>query len=466
MKAFMDEHFLLQTPTAQTLYHDFAAKMPIVDYHCHIDPKDIADDRKYENITQVWLYGDHYKWRAMRFCGVDEYYITGGASDYERFQKWAETMPRLIGSPLYHWTHLELQRYFGVYEPLSPATCDVIWNTCNEVLQTLTVREIIKKSNVRVICTTDDPVSDLAEHKRIAASVTEFKVFPAFRPDKAINLHKAPFADYIKSLSACVGYPLNTFADLKRALKERIDYFHAMGCRACDHGVDLVPFALISDKEVEKAYKLALAKKPLTREQIDGFQTALMLFLAREYHARNWVMEIHYGVIRDANAKTYAKMGPDTGFDTIGTASCEAQLAKLLDTLEQEDKLPKTILFSINPADNEALNTLSGCFSKAGIANRVQQGSGWWFNDNLSGMQAQLQAFANLSVLGNFAGMLTDSRSFLSYTRHEYFRRILCNYFGNLVENGEYPADMETLGQMVQDICYNNAMRFFEFEEE
>lgn len=465
MKTFMDADFLLETATARTLYHDYAAKMPIVDYHCHIDPKDIADDRKYENITQVWLYGDHYKWRAMRFCGVDEYYITGGASDYERFEKWAETLPRLIGSPLYHWTHLELQRYFGVYEPLCPATCKKIWETCNAVLQELTVREIIRKSNVRVICTTDDPVSDLAEHQRLAAMDCGFKVLPAFRPDKAINLQKAPFISYIQSLEKCVGYPLATFEDLKRALKERIDYFHQMGCRACDHGVDVVPYQVISAEEVEQAYQTALAQKPLTAEQIAGFQTALMLFLAREYHARNWVMEIHYGVIRDANSNMYAQMGPDTGFDTIGTASCEAELAKFLDTLEQEDALPKTILFSINPADNEALNTLSGCFSKKGIACRVQQGSGWWFNDNRSGMEAQLQAFANLSVLGNFVGMLTDSRSFLSYTRHEYFRRILCNYFGNLVENGEYPNDMQTLGAIVQDICYNNAMRFFEFKE-
>ena len=466
MKAFMDEHFMLNNPTAEKLYNGYAKDMPIIDYHCHLKPKEVAEDKKYRNITELWLGGDHYKWRAMRCSGVPEEYITGEAPDKEKFFKWAETMAGCIGNPLYHWTHLELKRYFGIEKLLSPDTAEEIWSRCNEMLDSgqCTARDLIKRSNVEVICTTDDPADTLEYHKKIAADKTfGVKVLPAMRPDKAINIEKKGFADYLAVLGKSAGISIKKFDDLKKALGARIQYFHDTGCRLSDHGLDLLVYAEGTDEEIAGIFEKALDEKPLDDTEIKKYKTGMLLFLGRQYAARNWVMQLHVGAVRNTNSRMMRLLGPDTGFDAIGDQTYADELVKILDALDTTGELPKTILYCLNPRDNEVIASIAGCFQGGGIPGKLQFGSGWWFNDQKDGMIRQMTALANLGLLGRFVGMLTDSRSFTSYTRHEYFRRILCSLIGGWAENGEAPSDIKLLGNMVQDICYRNAAEYFKF---
>ena len=462
----MDKDFLLETETAQKLYHEYAAKMPILDYHCHINPQEIAEDRKFENITQVWLGGDHYKWRQMRSNGVEEKYITGDASDREKFQKWAETLERAIGNPLYHWSHLELQRYFGYYGALNGETAEEVWNLCNAKLQEdgMSARNLIRQSNVTLVCTTDDPVDSLEWHEKIAADESfEVRVLPAWRPDKAMNLEKTDYLEYLKKLEVVSGVKIDSFASLIEALRIRMDYFAEHGCSVSDHGLEYVMYAPASEEEIEAIFAKRLRGEAVSRADELQFKTAYMVALGREYHKKNWVMQLHYGVKRDNNGMIFGKLGPDAGIDCINNYAPSSEMADYLNALAITDELPKTILYSLNPTDNATIGTIIGCFQSEEARGKIQQGSAWWFNDNKQGMIEQMTSLANLGLLGNFIGMLTDSRSFLSYTRHEYFRRIMCNLIGGWVENGEYPADEKVLGRMVQDISYNNAVRFFGF---
>ena len=460
----MDKDFLLETETAQKLFHEYADKMPIVDYHCHINPQEIAEDRKFENITQVWLGGDHYKWRQMRSNGVDEYYITGAATDREKFQKWAETLELAIGNPLYHWSHLELQRYFGYHGVLNGDTAEEVWNLCNEKLKEdgMSVRNLIRQSNVKLICTTDDPVDDLKWHEVLAADDTfEVQVLPAWRPDKAMNLEKSEYADYIAQLSKVSGVEIKTFEDLKEALNIRLDYFADHGCSVSDHALEYVMYVPATAEEIEAIFAKRLNKEDITKEEELKFKTAFMQFVAKQYHKRDWVMQIHYGCRRDNNTPYYKRLGPDTGYDCINNYAPSAQTADFLNSLIASNELPKTILYSLNPNDNEAIGTILGCFQGTEAAGKIQQGSAWGFNDHKYGMESQLATLSSIGMLSTFIGMLTDSRSFLSFPRHEYFRRILCNQIGNWVENGEYPANLEFLKEMVENISYNNAVSYF-----
>ncbi|MCM1187077.1 MAG: glucuronate isomerase [Lachnoclostridium sp.] len=467
MKAFMDKDFLLETETAKKLFHDYAEKTPILDYHCHINPKEIAEDRQFENITQVWLGGDHYKWRFMRSCGVDEKYITGDASDYEKFQKWAECLGKAIGNPLFHWSHLELQRFFGYHGVLNKNTADEVWNLCNEKLQqpSMSVRNLIKQSNVTLICTTDDPIDSLEWHKKLAEdSSFDVKVLPAWRPDKAMNIEKPEYLEYLDKLAKVTGVPeIRTFEALKTALKQRMEFFLSMGCNVSDHALEHIMYVPASDDEVEEIFLKRLNRMVLTKEDELKFKTAFMVFVGREYHRLDWAMQLHYGCKRDNNQVMYQKLGPDTGYDCIDNHAPSSQMANYLDALNQTDELPRTIIYSLNPNDNQAIGTILGCFQDSTAVAKVQQGSAWWFNDHKTGMEDQMISLANLGNLSGFIGMLTDSRSFLSYTRHEYFRRILCNLIGNWVESGQFPEDYDTLGEIVTNISYDNAKRYFKF---
>lgn len=466
MKQFMDKDFLLSTDMAKTLYHDYAAKMPILDYHCHINPQEIAEDRKFDNITQVWLGGDHYKWRQMRSNGVEEKYITGDASDREKFQKWAETLEKLIGNPLYHWSHLELQKYFGYTGYLNGDTAEEVWNLCNEKLHqdSMTVRNIIKQSNVTLICTTDDPVDTLEWHEKIAADDSfDVQVLPAWRPDKAMNVEKPDFGTYMEKLSKASGVEIKDFSSLKKALKVRMAYFAEHKCCVSDHALEYVMYVPAQDAELDAIIKKGLSGQTVSKEEELKYKTAFMLFVAKEYNRMNWTMQIHYGCKRDNNAYMFQQLGADTGFDCINNYAPSAQMADFLNALSATNEIPKTILYSLNPNDNASIGTILGCFQSAGIAGRIQQGSAWWFNDHKIGMTEQMSSLANLGCLGNFIGMLTDSRSFLSYTRHDYFRRIMCNLIGGWVDNGEYPADMKALKNIVEGISYNNAVKYFGF---
>ncbi len=467
MRAFMDKDFLLETETARKLYHEYAAKMPILDYHCHISPQEIAEDRKFDNITRVWLGGDHYKWRQMRSNGVEERYITGDAPDREKFQKWAGTLEKAIGNPLYHWSHLELQRYFGYTGALNGETAEEVWNLCNTKLQEdgMSARNLIRQSNVKLICTTDDPVDSLEWHEKIAADDSfDVQVLPAWRPDKAMNLEKPDYGDYLKWLEKASGIRIDSFKALIEALRCRMDYFAERGCRVSDHGLEYVMYVPASDEELETLFEKRLSGEAVSRQEELQFKTAFMVAMGREYHKKDWVMQLHYGVKRDNNGLIFGKLGPDAGIDCINNYAPSSEMADFLNALAVTDELPKTILYSLNPNDNAAIGTIIGCFQEAGIAGKIQQGSAWWFNDHKKGMIDQMTSLASLGLLGNFIGMLTDSRSFLSYTRHEYFRRIMCNLIGGWVENGEYPADEKALGRMVQDISYYNAVRYFGFD--
>lgn len=469
MKKFMDQDFLLSTETAKILYHEYAEKTPILDYHCHINPQEIAEDRHFENITQVWLGGDHYKWRQMRSNGVEERYITGDASDREKFQKWAETLEKAIGNPLYHWSHLELKQYFGYEGALNGDTAEEVWNLCNAKLAKpeMSARGIMKASGVTLICTTDDPIDDLRWHKAIKEDETfDIQVLPAWRPDRAVSIEKPDFAEYTKQLAEVSGIEIKTFADWKCAITKRMEFFNEMGCKASDHGLLYIPYVEATEEEVDAILAKRLGGAELSEDEEMKFKTACMLYLGTEYKRLDWGMQLHFGVTRNNNTKMFKKIGADTGFDGIYNRVPITELASYLDALCMQDKLPKTVLYSLNPTDNASIGTLLGCFQDSDAVGKIQQGSAWWFNDHKTGMTEQMLSLANLGLLGNFIGMLTDSRSFLSYTRHEYFRRILCELVGNLVENGEYPWDQARVGKMITDISYNNAIRYFGFSLE
>ena len=469
MKPFLDEEFLLSTESAQKIYHEYAEKMPILDYHCHINPQEICENRKFENITQVWLGGDHYKWRQMRSNGVDEKYITGDAPDREKFQKWAETLEMAIGNPLYHWSHLELKRYFGYDGILNGRTAETVWNLCNAKLQedSMTVRGLIKQSGVTLICTTDDPVDTLEYHDRIAADETfDVQVLPAWRPDKAMNLEKPEYLEYLAKLEAASGVKIDSVEALKKALHVRMDYFAERGCVVSDHALEYVMYRAADEEEIEAIFRKRLNGGTVSREEELTFKTAFMQAVGKEYHDRGWVMQLHYGCKRDNNTPYYKKLGPDTGFDCINNYAPSSEMADFLNAMNVKDELPKTILYSLNPNDSASIGTIMGCFQDSSAAGKIQQGSAWWFNDHKTGMTEQMTTLANLGLLGNFLGMLTDSRSFLSYTRHEYFRRVMCELIGGWVENGEYPYDPEALEKIVKGICYNNAVRYFGFKLE
>lgn len=462
--SFINEDFLLTNETAKKLYHTYAEKMPIIDYHCHINPKEIAENHSFKNITEIWLGGDHYKWRTIRSNGVPEKEITGDADDFTKFLRFAEVMPKLIGNPMYHWSHLELMRYFDFEGNLTGDNAKEVFDLCNEKLQKpeMSVLSIIKNSNVAMVGTTDDPVDSLEWHKAIAEKgECTAKVLPSFRPDKAVNIDKAGFTDYIAKLGEVSGIDLKSVSAVCAALSKRLDFFCEMGCKATDHGLDYMVYSPASEKEVNKIFKKALKGKAITQEEADKYKTFVLLFLGREYAKRDIVMQLHYGVQRNTNTNKFATLGADTGFDCISTKECCFALTGFLNALDKDGNLPKTVIYSLNPNDNELIGTVLGCFQGTEAQGKIQHGAAWWFNDSKSGMEAQLKSLANLSALGNFIGMLTDSRSFLSYTRHEYFRRILCNLIGTWVENGEYPNDEKYLGKLVEDICYNNAAKYF-----
>ena len=465
MKAFLDDDFLLTTPTARRLYQ-VARSMPILDYHCHLDPKEIAQDRRFENITQVWLGGDHYKWRLMRANGVDEAYITGDAPDREKFQKWAETLELAIGNPLYHWSHLELRRYFGYEGVLNGDTAQEVWELCNQKLQepAMSARSLIANSGVTLVCTTDDPADSLEWHQQLAQdSSFPVKVLPAWRPDAAMGLERPEYLDYLQRLGQAAGVEIRTYADLKEALLSRMAFFDKMGCRASDHALTAAVCQPALEEELERVFQKRLEGEPLTQEELAAFQTGFLRFVAGEYKRLGWVMQLHYGCRRNNNTRMFHKLGRDTGYDAVLQGTPSLEVAAFLDLLASQDALPRMVLYSLNPNDDEGLNSVIGCFQDGTPLGRIQQGSAWWFNDHKAGMVKQLTAFANGGLLGNFIGMLTDSRSFLSYPRHEYFRRILCELLGAWVENGEYPADWKALEKMVRGVCYNNAVEFFGF---
>ncbi len=476
MKAFMDRDFLLTSPTAQHLFHDYAEKLPLVDYHCHLNPREIYEDRRFNNLAEVWLgglqpdgsyAGDHYKWRVMRSNGVPEEYITGNKPDFERFMKFVEALEMAIGNPMYHWCHLELRQFFGVTEPLTTESAQRIWDHCNDLLQNdpeMTARGLIRKANVAFIGTTDDPIDTLEWHDKLAADPTfDTVVGPSYRPDKAVNIHKAGWKEYLAQLAASVGKErLDTMQDLLDALVARLEYFHARGCKASDHGLDYVPFVDYTTEQADAVYQKALRGEQLTTEEVEGFQTVILLCLGKAYHRLNIAMQLHYSCLRNNNQRIFKLQGGDTGVDAIAQNTCGGNISRLLSALDEAGACPKTILYSLNPIDNAQLGTLIGCFQDSSIPGKIQHGSAWWFNDNKVGMQDQMISLGNLGLLGNFVGMLTDSRSFLSYARHDYFRRILCQLVGSWVENGEYPNIESSLKKIVEGISYRNAVRYFD----
>ena len=463
MKAFMDDDFLLASQTSKTLYHEFAASMPIIDYHCHINPAEIARNSRFDNIAQLWFSSDHYKWRLIRANGEKGEGIAGSESaDYDQFMAFARALPKAAGNPVYHWTHLELQRYFDCPITLCPDTAEEIWQWCNKKLAGggFSVREIIRRSHVETIATTDDPADNLEWHRAIREdSSFATKVIPTFRPDGALHIERPGFASYLARIGRAAGIPVKTLDDLYAALEHRISFFCQAGCRASDHGMDTVPFTEHAEARAPGLFQRALAGESLTAEETEAYQTAILLFLGRAYQKRGWVMQLHYGAQRNVNALMHQKFGPDTGYDAISCRDCSRSITALLNCLGAS--LPKTVLYSLNPNDNAMLASVCGCFMEYGVAGKLQHGSAWWFNDTLHEMEAQMISLASRGLLGGFIGMVTDSRSFLSYTRHEYFRRILCNLLGRWVENGEYPADVPALRQMVQDISYANAKKYF-----
>lgn len=467
MKAFLDQDFLLNNETAKVLYHEYAKDMPIYDYHCHLSAKEIAEDKTYKNMTELWLGGDHYKWRGMRSNGVTEDYITGNQSDEDKFMKYAEMVPYTLGNPLYHWTHLELQRYFDIIKTLSPSTAEEIWASCNQQLATsdFSVRSLITRSNVKVICTTDDPCDNLDHHKQIEEDPSfDVKVLPTYRPDKGYNIDKETFKPWVKQLASVVGYEIMETETLIKALLERMAYFHQVGCRVSDHGMDVVQYSSPNMMAANNAFEKVMDDKPLTYEEIATFKGTVLNALGKGYANLGWAMQIHIGALRNNSKRMFEQIGPDTGFDSVHDDTFAKELSQFLDDLDTTDELPKTILYALNPRDNYVIGTMIGNFQGGGIPGKIQFGSGWWFCDQKEGMIDQIKALSSLGLLSRFVGMLTDSRSFLSYTRHEYFRRILCNLIGEWVENGEYPNDIEFLGQVVQDISYNNAEKYFGIE--
>ena len=476
MKEFMNKDFILDTPTAQHLYHDYAAKMPLADYHCHLNPQEIFEDRRFNNLAEVWLggqnpdgsfAGDHYKWRVMRSNGVTEEYVTGMVDPFEKFMKFVEALEMAIGNPMYHWCHLELQQFFGVTEPLTTESAKRIWDHCNDLLRNdpdMSARGLIRKANVAFIGTTDDPIDSLEWHEKIAADPTiEVVVGPSYRPDKAVNIHKAGWHEYMAALAKSVGKEsLPTMQDVLDALVERLEHFKAHGCKASDHGLDYVPFVNYTVEQADAVYQKALKGEKLTVEEVEGYQTVILLCLGKAYHRMNIAMQLHYSCLRNNNQRIFKLQGGDTGVDAIAQNTCGGNISQLLSALDEVGACPKTILYSLNPADNAQLGTLIGCFQGPEVPGKIQHGSAWWFNDHKVGMEEQMKSLASLGLLGNFIGMLTDSRSFLSYARHDYFRRIMCNLIGNWVENGEYPNIDASLKKIVEGISFNNAKRYFD----
>lgn len=466
MRKFMDDNFLLHTDASIRLYFDYAEPQPIYDFHCHLSPKEIADDINFQNLTEVWLAGDHYKWRALRTAGVDEQLITGNANDYDKYMAWAKTVPLTLGNPLYHWTHLELRRPFGIKNILfNEKTADHVWQIANEQLSqpTFSTRGILKQMNVKSVGTTDDPIDSLESHKKIANDPSfDVKVVPSWRPDRAFKIELDGFVDYIQKLGSVTNIEITTFDQLQSALKMRLDYFNQHGCEASDHGIDILRYADSPDKTTLNAILTKRFNNQFLSElEISQFSTALLVWLSQEYHKRNWVMQLHIGPIRNNNQRMFKQLGADVGFDSIGDRMIAEALSKFLNALDCNDQLPKTILYCANPKDNEVLATMIGNFQGSGIPGKIQFGSGWWFNDQKNGMERQLMQLSQMGLLSQFVGMLTDSRSFLSFTRHEYFRRILSNILGQWMEDGEIPLDFELVGKMLSDICYHNAHRYF-----
>ncbi|MGV3505448.1 MAG: glucuronate isomerase [Adhaeribacter sp.] len=466
MKKFLDEDFLLQSPTAQRLYHEYAKNMPIIDYHNHLPPDQIAGDKQFDNITQLWLYGDHYKWRAMRINGVNEAFCTGNKSDYEKFEQWAATVPYTLRNPLYHWTHLELQRYFGVHEVLSLKNARQVYETCTAMVQTpdFSVRHLLRKMNVVTVCTTDDPLDSLEYHRQIRESNFEVQVRPAFRPDKAMNADEPDLLNaYIARLEALVDREIHSYDDYLAALKQRHDFFAENGCSVSDHGLEQIYAEDYTENEIRVIFKKLRRRQPLSHTEKLQFKSALLFEFALWDHEKGWVQQYHLGALRNNNSRLLRQLGPDTGWDSIGDFSQARACSKFLNRLDENDQLTKTIIYNLNPADNELMATMIGNFNDGSVAGKVQWGSGWWFLDQKDGMIDQMNTLSNMGLLSRFVGMLTDSRSFLSFPRHEYFRRILCNLMGQDVENGELPNDLDWIGKVVQDICYNNAHDYFKF---
>ena len=466
MKQFMDENFLLETTTAEKLYHEHAKRMPIIDYHCHLDPKMVAEDHKFKSITELWLGGDHYKWRAMRTNGVDERFCTGtDTSDWEKFEKWAETVPYTLRNPLYHWTHLELKTAFGITKLLSPETAREIFDECNEKLKQpeFSARGLMRHYGVECVCTTDDPIDDLRYHKKVREDGFEIKMLPAWRPDKAMNINSPGFADYVMKLGEVAGKEIRSYRDMIDVLQQRHDYFAENGCKLSDHGIEQFYDQPYTESQIELIFEKALRRQCLPKSEIYQYKNCFLSDMAIMDAEAGWTQQFHYGAMRDNNSLMYEKLGPDTGFDSIGEFLTARAMSKFLDNLNRQGKLTRTILYTLNPATNEIIATMLGNFQDGSCPGKIQFGSGWWFNDQLDGMTKQMNALSVLGLLSRFVGMLTDSRSFLSYPRHEYFRRLLCNLLGNDVEHGLIPADMKLLGQMVEDISYNNAKNYFKF---
>ncbi|UOF90310.1 glucuronate isomerase [Fodinisporobacter ferrooxydans] len=466
MKRFMDENFLLSNETAIRLYNNYAKDMPIIDYHCHLSPKEIYENKRFKNITEAWLYGDHYKWRAMRSNGIDENYVTGDASDYDKFMAWAKTVPMTIGNPLYNWTHLELQRFFGIHDILNEETAPAIWEKANALLnqEGFAARDLIKNSNVKVVCTTDDPTDSLEFHKKLKEDNDfDVTVLPAFRPDKGLEINRNGFVLWVEKLGQVSGEPINSYDQFLEALAARTSFFHSVGCRVSDHALDYVPYKEASKQEVANIFAKALTGEAVSVEEEQKYKTFTLRFLGKIYSKLGWAMQFHINAFRNNNTRMYEKLGPDTGYDCTNDNSIAYPLCSLLDALEVENALPKTILYSVNPKDYSVIASMLGSFQGDGIPGKIQFGSAWWFNDTKDGMIEQMKTLANVGLFSRFIGMLTDSRSFLSYTRHEYFRRLVCNVIGEWVENGEAPDDMELLGSIVQGISYNNAKEYFGF---
>ena len=464
MKKFLDENFLLHNKTAQALYHEYARSMPIIDYHNHLPPQQVADDVNFENLTQVWLYGDHYKWRAMRANGIDERFSTGTASDYEKFEQWAATVPYTLRNPLYHWTHLELQRYFNIDTLLDAKSAKAIYEEATALLQSkeYSVRGLLRKMNVKALCTTDDPIDTLEHHQKIKADGFEIKVLPAFRPDKAMDVDDPQrFNEYVLKVEAAADVSVGNYADYLKALKKRHDFFHSMGAIVSDHGLEQIYAEDFTTEGINRIFDKIRAGKALEHTENLQFKSAMLLEFARWDHEKNWVQQFHLGALRNNNARRLRDLGPDTGWDSIGDFSQAKALAKFMNRLDDDNQLAKTILYNLNPSDNELMATMIGNYNDGSVAGKVQFGSGWWFLDQKDGMTRQLNALSNMGLLSRFVGMLTDSRSFLSFPRHEYFRRLLCNLLGEEIENGELPNDLEWTGKIVQDICYNNAKQYF-----
>ncbi|UTV31009.1 glucuronate isomerase [Photobacterium atrarenae] len=468
MKPFLCDDFLLTNDIASRLYHDYAKDMPIYDYHCHLNPQEVAENRQFANLGQIWLEGDHYKWRGMRAAGIPETLITGkDSSDFDKYMAWARTVPKTLGNPLYHWTHLELRRPFGITGKLfGPDTAEAIWHECNEMLASpaFSAQGIMKQMNVVMAGTTDDPIHSLEYHKAIAENdQIEVEVAPSWRPDRAFKIELDGFVEYMRQLGAAADMDITRFQDLLTALDRRLEHFAAHGCRAADHGIEVVRYARVPvESTLDAILARRLAGETLSELEIDQFSTAVQIWLGWQYAKRGWVMQLHIGAQRNNNTRMFRQLGPDSGFDSIGDQPFALQLASLLDAMDTTNELPKTILYCLNPRDNEMMATMIGNFQGGGIAGKIQFGSGWWFNDQKDGMQRQLEQLSQLGLLSQFVGMLTDSRSFLSYTRHEYFRRILCNLIGQWVVNGEAPNDPAMLGQLVKDICFNNAKTYFQ----